>query len=224
MFFLPLTLTLSPRGRGEISFDNTHSKLRRSYLRSLPLIGCSLWLLFVGMSGCASVPGKTGEEQAQTIEELVERTLSDLYRQEPKTREEIAASVGYAIMNNKITKIPVVGAGSGYGVAVNNKTGEKTYIRMVRFDMGGGWGARSVRPVLIFQDEKKFKDFIDGEWSATAGGEASAKVGEVGAAGGAGSGDLPGDKGYSIHLLTDAGVSATVTVGVIRVKPVKLKE
>jgi hypothetical protein len=39
-----------------------------------------------------------------------------------------------------------------------------------------------------------------------------------------GSGDLPGDKGYSVHLITDAGVSATLTVGVIRVKPVKLKE
>ena len=117
-------------------------------MRSLALIGCSLWLLIVGMSGCASVPGKTGEEQAQTIDELV----------------------------------------------------------------------------VIFQNEKEFKYFIDGKWSSTAGGEASAKVGEVGAAGGRGSGDLPGDNGYSTHLITDAGVSATVIVGVIRVKPVKPKE
>ena len=157
------------------------------------------------------MPGKTGEEQAQTIDELAERTLSDLYKQEPKTKEEIADSVGYAIMNNKITKIPLVGAGSGYGVAINNKTGEKTYIEMVRFDVGGGWGARSVRPVVIFQDEKEFNDFTDGKWSVTAGAEAAAKVGEAGAAGGAGSGDLPGDKGYAIYFITDAGVSATVT-------------
>jgi hypothetical protein len=95
---------------------------------------------------------------------------------------------------------------------------------MARFDVGGGWGARSVRPVLIFQDEKKFKDFIDGVWEAQAGAEAAAKVGEAGAAGGAGSGDVPGNKGYTVHLITDAGVSATVTAGVIRVKPVKLKE
>jgi hypothetical protein len=63
----------------------------------------------------------------------------------------------------------------------------------------------------------------DAVWSATAGAEAAAKVGEVGAAGGADAGDLPGDKGYSIHFITDAGVSATVTVGIIRVKPVTLK-
>jgi len=176
------------------------------------------------MSGCASIPGKTGEEQAETIEALVERTLADLYNQEPKAKNAIADSVGYVVMNNKITKIPVVGAGSGYGVAINTKTGEKTYLKMARFDVGGGWGARAVRPVLIFLDEKKFNDFIDGLWEAQAGAEAAAKVGETGAAGGAGSGDLPGNKGYSVHMITDAGVSATATAGIIRVKPVKLKE
>jgi hypothetical protein len=56
-------------------------------------------------AGCASVPGETREEQVQTIDELVERTLSDLYKEEPATRQEIAGSAGYAIMSNKITKI-----------------------------------------------------------------------------------------------------------------------
>ena len=194
------------------------------YMRSLALLGCTLFFFLVAMSGCASIPGKTGEEQAETIDALVERTLADLYKQEPKAKEAIATSVGYVVMSNKITKIPIVGAGSGYGVAIDTRTGEKTYIKMARFDVGGGWGVRSVRPVLIFQDEKKFKDFIDGVWEAQAGAEAAAKVGETGAAGGAGSGDLPGNKGYSVHMITDAGVSATATAGILLVKPVKLKE
>jgi lipid-binding SYLF domain-containing protein len=193
-------------------------------VRSSGLVCIALLSLVAGMSGCAGIPGATGGEQAETIDALVERTLADLYNQDPKAREAIANSVGYVVMNNKITKIPVVGAGSGYGVAINTRTGEKTYIKMMRFDVGGGWGARSVRPVLIFQDEKKFKDFTDGVWEAQAGAEAAAKVGETGTAGGAGSGDIPGKKGYVVHLITDAGVSATVTVGVIRVKPVTLKE
>ena len=182
-----------------------------------------MFCLVFTMSGCSSIPGATGKEQAQTIDELVERTLPDLYKQEPKTREEIANSVGYAIMSNTITKVPIFGAGGGYGVAINNRSGDKTYITMTRFDVGGGWGARSVRPVVIFQDEKKFKDFIDGTWEVQAGAEAAAKAGESGAAGGAGSGDV-GDKGYSIHMITDAGVSATATAGVIRIRAVKLKQ
>jgi len=193
-------------------------------MQSPTLIACSLWFLVAGLSGCANVPGETREDQVQTIDELVERTLSDLYKQEEDTRQKIADSVGYAIMSNTILKVPLVGVGSGYGVAIDNRTQERTYIKMERFDLGGGLGARSERPVVIFQDEEKFKEFIEGTWSANAGAEAAAKVGESGAAGGVGSGDLGGDKGYSVYLITDAGVSATLTVGVIRVKPVELKE
>jgi len=182
------------------------------------------WLfLLAGIQGCSSIPGESGEEQAESIDSLVERTLADLALQAPETTDRIAGSVGYIVMSNKITKIPIVGAGSGYGVGINTASGEKTYLKMARFDVGGGWGVRSVRPVLIFQDEKKFLDFIGGKWGATAGAEAAAKVGESGAAGGAGSGDV-GDKGYSIYMITDAGVSVTATVGIIRVKPVNLKK
>ena len=191
----------------------------KSYL--IHLAACSF--LVAGLTGCSSIPGETGEEQAETVDALVERTLADLAAQEPDTSRAIAESVGYIVMSNKITKVPIVGVGSGYGVAIETESGKKTYLKMARFDVGGGWGARSIRPVLIFDDLEKFKSFIDGHWEAQAGAEAAAKVGETGAAGGAGSGDI-GDKGYSVHLITDAGVSATATVGVIRVKPVKPKD
>lgn len=193
-------------------------------MRSFTLTSCTLLFLVAGLTGgCSGIPGETGGEQAETIDALVERTLADIYRQEPSTKESIANSVGYVIASTSITKIPIVGAGSGYGVAINTKTGEKTYLKMARFDVGGGWGARSVRPVLIFQDEKKFRDFIDGVWEAQAGAEAAAKIGETGAAGGAGTSTVS-DKGYTMHFITDAGVSATATAGVIRVRPIDLKK
>jgi hypothetical protein len=194
-----------------------------SHMKSLTLTGCTLLFLVVGLSGCASIPGETGAEQVETVDALVERTLADLYQKEPKIKEQIANSVGYVVASTKITKIPIVGAGSGYGIAINTKSGEKTYLKMTRFDVGGGWGARALRPVVIFQDEKKFKSFINGIWEAQAGTEAAAKAGEKGAAGGAGTGDI-GHKGYTVHILTDTGVSATATVGVLRVYPVKLKK
>jgi hypothetical protein len=174
------------------------------------------------MAGCASIPGKTGEEQAENMDALVDRTLADLYEKAPATKEAIASSVGYIVMSNKITKIPFVGAGGGYGVAIETKTGARTYLEMARFDVGMGWGARSLRPVAIFTDAKAFKDMTDGEWDAQAGAEAAAKVGEGGAAGGAGGG--PGKKGYTMYVITDAGVSATATAGIVHLKPVKLKK
>ncbi|WP_019027374.1 hypothetical protein [Colwellia piezophila] len=177
-----------------------------------------------GLTACATIPGETKTEQIQTIDQLVENTLADLYQQNPEAQAQIENSIGYAIMNNKITKIPVVGAGAGYGVAIHNKSQKRHYIQMVRFDVGGGWGARSVRPVIIFTDEQVFNDFIDGMWSANAGAEAAAKVGDVGTSAGAATGNEGNDKGYITHMITDKGVSATVTVGLIRVKPISLKK
>lgn len=174
--------------------------------------------------GCASIPGKTGQEQAVTIEELETRTLADIQKQEPRTTEELANCVGYVIMNNKLTKIPIVGVGAGYGVGVNKRTGEKTYLKMSRFDIGAGWGARAVRPVMIFHDSTKFARYVDGEFDATIGAEASAKVGESGGAGGGSGEAAKKDVGYTSYLITDTGVSATASLAIVRVKRVNLKE
>ena len=189
------------------------------FQRALPLAALVLLL-----ASCASIPGKTGQEQAVTVEELERKTLEDLRKQEPKTEEEIAQSVGYVIMNNKLTKIPLVGVGGGYGVGVDKRTGEKTYLRMSRFDIGAGWGARAVRPVMIFHDSTKFARYVDGEFDATIGAEAAAKVGESGGAGGGSSEPSKKDVGYTSYLITDTGVSATASLAIVRVKRVKLKK
>ena len=192
--------------------------------KKLRLVTFVLVVAIFGLTACSTIPGETKIEQIQTIDELIENTLADLYQQNPEARAQIKSAVGYAIMNNKITKIPVVGAGAGYGVAINNKNQQRQYIQMVRFDVGGGWGARSVRPVIIFTDEQVFNDFIDGIWSVNAGAEAAAKVGDIGTSAGTDTGAVGNDKGYITHMIIDSGVSATVTVGIIRVKPITLKK
>lgn len=180
--------------------------------------------LLLSAIGCASIPGKTGEEQAVTIEELEQRTLADVQKQEPQAANELAGCVGYVIMNNKLTKIPLVGVGSGYGVGVNKQSGERTYLRMRRFDIGAGLGARALRPVMIFHDAEKFREFINGDFDAKIGAEASAKVGEKGGAGGGAGDGVKEDPGYTSYVITDAGVSATASLAMIRVKQIELKK
>src|SRR5262245_61080501 len=138
------------------------------------------------LAGCASIPGATRQEQLETTTDLVKRTLADLERQYPDAQAPLDSAVGIVVMSNKIVKIPLLGGGAGYGVAIDRAKGDTTYLKMGRFDIGMGWGARSVRPVMLFHDAGKFTKYIDGEWDATIGAEASAKVGEAGAAGGGG--------------------------------------
>lgn len=183
-----------------------------------------LWsLAIVLLTGCAGIPGKTADEQIDVLERLHDETLADLFNDHPEARAQIARSAGYAVMDNTIVKIPLVGAGSGYGIAVERETGNHTYIKMVRFDFGAGWGARDVRPVLIMYDRAQFEAFRQGKWLFDAGAEASAKAGEHGAAGGAGASGIDPDRTYDLYLLTDSGVSATFTAAMIRVAPVSIR-
>ena len=74
---------------------------------------------------------------------MAETAIAGLIVQNPGIKTEIDQSLGYAVANMKLTKVPVVGAGGGEGVFVNKTTQQRTYFTVSRFDRGGGWGARS---------------------------------------------------------------------------------
>ncbi len=76
----------------------------------------------------------------------------------------------------------MVGAGGGNGVVVDPKTGDRTYMKVRRFDVGGGWRAREVDVVIIFKNDI-IADVVDGKWYFAEGVEAAAKVGETGSGG-----------------------------------------
>jgi len=176
------------------------------------------------VTGCASIPGKTPTEQIASLEKLHKETLDELYREYPEAREQIKKSAGYVIMDNSVVKIPMFGAGSGYGIAINRIKKTQSYVKMLRLDIGWGGGARHVRPVLIMYDQKEFESFVKGKWIFNSGGEASAKAGDTGSAGRASSNELEREKTYDFYLLTEAGVSATFTAAVIHVRDVKIEE
>lgn len=176
------------------------------------------------VTGCASIPGKTPTEQIASLEKLHKETLDELYREYPEAREQIKKSAGYVIMDNSVVKIPMFGAGSGYGIAINRIKKTQSYVKMLRLDIGWGGGARHVRPVLIMYDQKEFESFVKGKWIFNSGGEASAKAGDTGSAGRASSNELEREKTHDFYLLTEAGVSATFTAAVIHVRDVKIEE
>ncbi|MDQ8038216.1 MAG: hypothetical protein REI12_12395 [Pedobacter sp.] len=192
---------------------------------SLPSWRLSALLFAVLLAGCSAIPGSTQQEQVHNVDQLLERTLADVKRQHPQAADELTRAVGYVVMDNTLTKVPVFGAGSGYGVAIENASGARTYLRMRRFDFGAGWGVRHLRPVLIFFDAEKFHRFANGDFEIRLAAEASAKVDQVGLAGTVGGGvQQSEEKGYVAYLMTDVGVSATWALGFIRVKPVELKK
>jgi len=174
--------------------------------------------LVMAMTACAGGLVGSTEKKLAYFESLEQETLAQLVKEQPGTEQELAQSVGYAVFEKKVVKVPVVGAGGGAGVVVDKENGKKSYLRVPELQLGLGWGGRAEKVILIFQDVEKLRNLAGGTWKAGIAAEAAAKAGDVGAAGGGGTGDLM-KKGFTTYVLTDAGVSATATIAVLRAQP-----
>jgi lipid-binding SYLF domain-containing protein len=175
-------------------------------------------MLVMTITACAGGLVGSKEEKLAYFESLEKETLARLAKEQPRTEQELAQSAGYAVIEKKVVKVPMVGAGGGAGVVVERASGKKSYLRVPELQFGAGWGGRAEKVILIFQDVVKLRDLADGTWKAGIEAEAAAKAGDIGAAGGGGTGDLM-KKGFTTYVLTDAGVSATATIGVLRAQP-----
>ena len=163
-------------------------------------------LLTLLFTACAKPSPDERNKARAEIDLMAKTTIDKLIEQTPSVQKEIDESIGYAVLNWKLTKVPIVGVGGGTGVLINSKTGKRIYVTISRFDIGGGWGARSFKNLLITKDKDFFDKVKDGHFKFETGGEAS--VGNVAA-----SGDSSAlNKDVKSHVLIDGGGSATVTV------------
>jgi hypothetical protein len=179
-------------------------------------------VLVVIMTACAGGLVGSKEKKLAYFNSLEQDTLARLVKEQPKAEQELTASVGYLVAEQDVVKVPMVGWASGAGVAVEKANGKRTYLRIPELQFGVGWGGRVEKIVLVFQDLKKFRDLADGKWHAGVEAEAAAKAGDVGVAGSGGSTDLL-KKGFSTYVLTDAGISGTATVSMLRAQPYSIE-
>ncbi len=186
----------------------------------LKLTAVTLAVLFT--ASCSSTyRSMSVEEKRAFLEDVEEETLAELVEKLPESQADIDRAVGYAIFAIRVAKVPMVGAGDGIGVVFDAETGERTYLKVGRLDVGGGLGAREYRLVVLFFEQALLQKLARGRLELGAGAEASAKDRDIGTgAGGAGSRN---DKRV-LYQLSDAGASATFTVRAVRYSVLDLGE
>ena len=172
---------------------------------------------FIGFSinAFALLEKKTEEEKKAEIKEekaelnqMVKETLSQLYKLQPGAKKTISSSAGYAVFANFGTKILVAGGGSGKGIAYDNKSKKKTYMKMIEIQAGLGFGIKKFKLVWVFQKNKDFNEFINSGWEIGAQTTASAKLDEKGSGI---AGAVPVSPGVWLYQLTDDGLALELT-------------
>lgn len=164
----------------------------------------------VVVSGCGPSSKKyTVGERKQMINDMATDALQKLYREEVSAKKQIANAAGYGVFSNANVNIIFVSGGGGYGVVVNNRTGEKSYMKMGLGGIGLGIGAKDYRQVLIFRDENTLQNFVDKGWEFGGHADAAAKAGETGGEA-SGEGDINDD--INVYSMTEAGLTLQATV------------
>ena len=151
---------------------------------------------------------KTVAQQQQDILKKNDEILKRLYQAQPKAKELIEKSMGYATFSNFGMKILIAGGGTGSGVVINKSGAKPIYMNMAEVQAGIGLGIKSFQNIFVFQTEAALNDFVNSGW--TFGGQvtAAAKYEK--------NGDAYQDAtvvapGVLMYQLTDSGLAAEIT-------------
>jgi lipid-binding SYLF domain-containing protein len=148
------------------------------------------------------------ETKQKEIRKMAQDTLHRLYKADPKTKAAVEGAAGYAVFSNLGVKILVAGSGNGQGIAVNNKSKNETFMKMLELQAGLGMGVKKFRVVFVFDDEKAFNSFVNSGWQFGGQSTAAAKAGDKG---GAMAGAVSVSDGVWMYQLTDKGLALEIT-------------
>jgi lipid-binding SYLF domain-containing protein len=138
------------------------------------------------------------------IDETAKESLDEVLKGSDGAKELFDNSYGWAAFDNLKIAWGFSGGG-GNGVAVNKKTGARTYMKVGTVGVGLGLGAQKYQVVFLFQDEQTFRNFVDKGWQASA--SAQAAAGTEGAGGQTGF-----VNGLAIYQITDKGLMASADI------------
>lgn len=149
------------------------------------------------------------EKQQNAILEANDKILKKLYTAEPKSKNLINKSAGYATFSDFGMKIFVAGGGTGKGVVVSKSPPSKTFMNMAEIQAGLGIGIKSFQVIFVFENQDALNSFINNGWSF--GGQATAAA-KYGKNGGAYQGAVAVSDGVWMYQLTDKGLAAEITL------------
>lgn len=136
-----------------------------------------LLCMFTATTAFASSKDSVAEQRRQ-IDELCDKTLAKLYAEYPHARRIIEEECyAWATLSNSSVTVLFVGSSHGRGLAYNNQTGEKVYLRAEEISAGLGLGAKEYNLIFLINTPEAWDNFIIGKTRFGATTEASADDG-----------------------------------------------
>ncbi len=169
--------------------------------------------LFCMMIASTAFARTVNEERAR-IDEVHAQAMDRFYDKKPNLISEAQSAYGYATLSSS----RVFFFGRGRGVAINNETGEKVYLKQNEIDilgLGLGlFGCIEYDLLLTFEDEDAWDRFMTGKTKSSFTTVAVASGNNKPS--GSGSEKLTA-RGVKAYMLTKKGLEASISWGAIKI-------
>ena len=105
---------------------------------------------------------ETPDETRAKLNRMSTEVLERMYKAYPASRSEMDRAYAYSTISSSSVKLGFWGSNRGRGIAVNNETGEKIYVKMNEVTIGLNIGAKEYDLLFIIQNKKAWDRFISG--------------------------------------------------------------
>ena len=177
-----------------------------------------LMVFLTAATAFAATKAEKIQKERGEIEQLAEKALSNLYAKVPSAERVIENCYAYATLSNTGMKLGIFGDAHGRGLAVNNETGERLYMRMKEMGIGLGLGVKEYDLIFVIGTEEAWHSFISGDIKFASSAEAAASDGVTGDSM---EGASIAAKGVWVYQITKKGLALDASIKGTKIYPDK---
>ena len=105
---------------------------------------------------------ETPDQLRAKLNQMSEQVLARMYEKYPSSRSAIQSSYAYCTISASSIKWGFWGDDRGRGVAVNNYTGERIYVKMNEVSLGVNFGAKEYDLLFLIANKAAWDSFTSG--------------------------------------------------------------
>ena len=103
------------------------------------------------------------DEQRAKLDEMSGQVLQRIYQKYPSAERVVNDVYAYCTISASSVKFGFLGDDRGRGVAVNQKTGERIYVKMKEVSVGVSVGAKEYDLVFLIANKEAWDNFVSGK-------------------------------------------------------------
>jgi len=105
---------------------------------------------------------ETPEQLRAKLDDMSQQVLSRMYQKYPSAQRAIRNTYAYCTISASSVKWGFWGDDRGRGVAVNNETGKRVYVKMKEVSLGVNFGAKEYDLLFVIANKDAWDKFISG--------------------------------------------------------------